>query len=62
MTEYLQEIGEGLASTKIARPFLGWLKIEAARRGVPMYELIEQLIARGGPRPWRKQPKPEATR
>lgn len=31
-----------------------WLKMEAAERGVPMYELIELLIAKQakGKRPW----------
>ncbi len=41
------------ASVKLARPFVAWLKREAARRGVPMYELVEELAARGMPRPWR---------
>ena len=39
-------------SAKLRRPFLAWLKREAARRGVPMYELVEELAARGGPRAW----------
>lgn len=55
---------EIFASARLRQTFLRWLKIESAKRRVPMYELIEELIARGGPRPWRsqKQPKPEATR
>jgi hypothetical protein len=41
-----------LASAKFSRRFLVWLKIEAARKSVPMYELIETLVARGKARPW----------
>lgn len=40
------------ASVKLRRPFLTWLKVEAARRGVPMYDLVEELVARGGRRAW----------
>jgi len=40
------------ASIKLSRPFVAWLKREAAKRGVPMYELVEQLVARGMQRPW----------
>jgi hypothetical protein len=41
------------ASIKLSRSFVAWLKRESARRGVPMYELVEQLVARGMPqRPW----------
>lgn len=40
------------ASAKLRRPFLAWLKQEAARRGVPMYDLVEELVARGGRRAW----------
>lgn len=29
-----------LASAKLPADFLRWLKIEAAKKGVPMYELI----------------------
>lgn len=30
-----------------------WLKIEAAEQGVPMYELVEKLLAKGSKgRPW----------
>jgi hypothetical protein len=49
------------ASVKLARPFVAWLKREAARRGIPMYELVEELAARGLRRPWR-QPAREAER
>jgi hypothetical protein len=42
------------ASIKLARPFVAWLKREAARRGVPMYELVEVLVAKAGVvRPWQ---------
>ena len=41
------------ATVKLARPFAAWLKVEAARRGVFMYELIEELVAQGKKRPWR---------
>ena len=41
-----------LASTKLTRPFLTWLKIEAIRKGIPMYELVETLVSRGKTRPW----------
>ena len=42
------------ASVKLSRPFASWLKREAAKRGVPMYELVEQLAEIGlRQRPWR---------
>lgn len=41
-----------LASIKLSRPFLLWLKIEAARKRLPMYALLEKLVDRGGVRPW----------
>ena len=51
------------ATAKLARPFVVWLKLEAARRGVPIYELVEELVARGGPRPWRAEKRfPEVKR
>jgi hypothetical protein len=32
-----------------------WLKIEAAEQGVPMYELVEKLLAKGSKgRPWEQ--------
>jgi hypothetical protein len=40
------------ASVKLSRPFVAWLKREAARRGICMYELVEELAARGQPKPW----------
>jgi len=43
------------ASVKLARTFVVWLKREAARRGISMYELVEELCARGGVRPWRNR-------
>jgi hypothetical protein len=42
-------------SVKMRKGFLQWLKIEAAKQGVPMYELIENLAAKtwdGRGRPW----------
>jgi len=48
----MMKVKKDLASTKLARPFLIWLKIEAIRKGVPMYELVEMLVARGKVRPW----------
>jgi hypothetical protein len=35
------------ASVKLRRPFVVWLKREAARRSVPMYELVEELCTKG---------------
>lgn len=40
------------ASCKLRRPFVMWLKQQAARRGVPLYELVEELAARGRSKPW----------
>lgn len=42
---------------KIKRDFLVWLKMESARRGVFIYDLIEELAARGyaGKKIWRPQ-------
>jgi hypothetical protein len=44
------------ASVKLRRPFLAWLKREAARRGLPMYEVVEVLVSRLGVRPWDGKP------
>ena len=41
-----------------AGEIVAWLKQESARRGIPMYEVVEELIARGGPRPWQGRMKP----
>jgi predicted DNA binding CopG/RHH family protein len=37
------------SSMKIKRSLLRQLKIEAARQGIPIYELIERLVANGLP-------------
>ncbi len=34
------------ASIKLSRPFVAQIKEEAARRGVPMYELVEAIVSR----------------
>lgn len=47
------------ASCKLRRSFVVWLKQQAARRGVPIYELVEELAARGRSRPWQP-PVPNA--
>jgi len=41
------------ASCKLRRQFVAWLKQQAALRGVPIYELVEELAARGQSRPWK---------
>ena len=41
------------ASVKLPRNFLVWLKVEAARKSVPIYALLENLVGRG--KPWRKK-------
>ncbi len=46
------------ASVKLTRPFVAWLKQEAARRGIPMYALVEDLAERAGHRPWLSSTKP----
>lgn len=47
------------ASVKLSRPFVSWLKREAAVRGLPMYELVEEMVGRGGSRPWRSETTPD---
>jgi hypothetical protein len=44
------------ASIKIRRAFLAWLRQEAARRGIFVYELVEELAVRRFPKqaPWRR--------
>jgi predicted DNA-binding ribbon-helix-helix protein len=42
------------ASIKLTRPFVIWLKREAARRGLHMYQLVEELASHGGSRPWTR--------
>lgn len=50
---------DNFASIKLSRPFVAWLKRQAAARGVPMYELVEELCARVyGKKPWRSQNRP----
>lgn len=34
------------ASVKMSREFVAWLKVEAARAGVPMYEFVERKFKR----------------
>ena len=41
------------ASVKLEPQFLIWLKIEAARKSMPIYELLESLVSRGGKKPWK---------
>ncbi len=52
----------GFASMKVKREFLAWVKREAARRGLPMWDLVEDLFAHGGPRPWRARTATSPTR
>lgn len=40
-------------SIKVPTEFRHWLKQEAARQRVPMYRLLELLIAPGHGTPWR---------
>lgn len=42
------------SSAKLSKPFLLWLKVEAACKGRPMYEVLENLVAQGlkNRRPW----------
>lgn len=46
------------ASVKLSRPFVVWLKQQSARRGIPMYELVEELVSRGQKRFWRPDRSP----
>jgi len=43
---------------KVRGEFLAWLRLESARRGIFLYELIEELAARSlaGNKPWKRQP------
>lgn len=54
------------ATIKIKREFLIWLKIESSRRGVFLYDFVEDLVARSyaGRRVWRSKhaiPSPRAS-
>ena len=42
------------ATMKIRLEFLAWLRIESARRGIFLYELVEELATQSlaGLRPW----------
>jgi hypothetical protein len=42
----MSSVVTAFASAKIRRPLLAWLKVEAARKGVPMYKLLEHLVAK----------------
>ena len=51
-----KEAPQEYASVKLPRAFVSWLKIEAAKKGVPMYEAAEALVQAGlgkKVRPWR---------
>jgi hypothetical protein len=39
-------ISTDFATMKVKREFLIWLKMESARRGVFMYDLVEELVSR----------------
>lgn len=44
------------ASIKLARPFVQWLRVEAAKQGVPMYAYLESLLTPSfGTPPWKKK-------
>jgi hypothetical protein len=54
---------DGWASAKLRRPFVAWLKIEAARRGVFMGDLLETLVEQSiGRAPWRRRRRPQTER
>jgi hypothetical protein len=46
---------EKFSTMKVRGDFLAWLRRESARRGVCLYELLEEMVARAlaGKRPWR---------
>lgn len=50
---------KGFATIKIRSPFLAWLRVEAARRGCFLYELIEEHAGRSfpGEPPWKRETK-----
>lgn len=43
-------------SAKLPRPMITWLKIEAARKGVPIYVVLTELCATGrdNKAPWQR--------
>lgn len=48
------ESKQQFSSLKVPKPFLLWLKVEAAKKGISMYEYIEQLVWPRGKKPWEK--------
>jgi hypothetical protein len=41
---------------KVREELRRWLKVRAASEGVPMYELVEKIIAKGAKgRPWEQE-------
>jgi len=38
----MRRTGIQYASIKLSRPFVTWLKIEAAKAGIPMYVYLEE--------------------
>jgi hypothetical protein len=46
---------------KVRSEFLAWLRQESARRGIFLYELVEELASRSlaGRKPWRDASAPE---
>jgi hypothetical protein len=49
----MRKTPDELVSVKVPKPFLTWLKVEAAKKSVPMYVLLEGLVFPGKAKPWR---------
>lgn len=49
---------EDFAPVRLRARFVHWLKVEAAKRGISMYRMVEEVAASGqrGRRPWDDEP------
>ena len=50
-------VSNNFQTMKVRGEFLAWLRRESARRGIFLYELIEELAERSlaGNRPWKEK-------
>jgi hypothetical protein len=50
-------VSTNFATMKVRQEFLAWLRLESVRRGIFLYELVEEMASQAlvGKRPWARQ-------